>query len=539
MAPMLVLVTVAALIRGLYLFEAAQLPNFAVPYAGLDADMYQQLAQRIADGDFLLGPHPFYFSALYAYFLSGLQWFLGFNQWVPRLTNMVMGSLTVGCVFFYSRSFLDSKKIAYVTTLLAAFYGPLVVFDTSAMKTSLGLFLVSFSLFLLSGLKNRSGVLTWLLIGLFMGLAANLSGQITVFIFSLLITLFVSTGLTKFGLLKSKIGIRIAIPMSSIVCFFAGLCLATLPFIIRNQIVVGEPILGNSTSGLHFYIGNQTKAWGGYTGVPGIRPNPAGHFFDAKRTAEKNVGHALKDSEISRYWKQRAWHEIRSNPNAFLKLTYNKLLLIISPYEIPNNDNYQFLKKRSDILPFLPGAGLVLPLCFSGWLMAIWQRRGPLLLHLYVVSYIAALLFSIITWRYRLPLLLGLLPFGALLIFEVGKKINDGKRIHVSIIVLLFIGFWAAGHVHPVAQERGASDFHKAELKMQWCQKITELYGILSSEVEMNPRKHAYTLLKIARLHHRQGDIEGAVRVLQLALKEFPHHTGLQRFYHELSLRTG
>lgn len=53
--PLILLLTTAASVRVLYLLEASQFPNFAIPYAGLDADMYRHLAGRIAGGDLLLG----------------------------------------------------------------------------------------------------------------------------------------------------------------------------------------------------------------------------------------------------------------------------------------------------------------------------------------------------------------------------------------------------------------------------------------------------------------------------------------------------
>ncbi len=537
-APLVVLLISAVSIRGFYLIEATQLPNFLVPYAGLDADMYRQLAQRIVNGDLLLKPHPYYFSALYAYFLGGLNLPFGTDPWVPRLANMVMGFLTVVCIFYYSRSFFRSKRIAYLAAFLAAIYGPFVVFDTSALKTSLGLFLVSMSLLLLSSLKNRASFLIWLSIGLFLGLASNLSGQVSTFILTLIIGLIVSMGTARFSSLLPKGQYFTNRPLKKLLGFGLGLCLAVSPFALRNYVVTGEPIFGNCTSGLHFYIGNQTKAWGGYTRVPGIRPNPAGHYFDAKKIAEKDVGHPLKDSEASNYWKKCAWEEIRSHPNSFLNLLGKKLLLIVNPYEIPNNENYQFLRKRSIILPYLPAAGLILPLCFAGWLLAIWQRRGPLVLHLYIGSYMIALLFSIVTWRYRLPLLLGLLPFGALLIFEIASKIKDGKRVHVLMIAFLVAACWAAGHFHPVAAESGPSDMRQAGLKMSRCQEMADLQNRLRIENDMSARKRAYTWLQIARLHHRQKDIEGALNVLQTAMIKFPHHSGLQRFYRELWLKT-
>ena len=464
---------------------------------------------------------------------------LGSSGWVVRLTNLVMGTLTVGLIFSYTRTFFRSRPVACLAAFAAACYGPFVFFDTSRLKTTLGLLLVAAGLTLLSRLQSRSGIVLWLFIGLLLGLAVNLSGQLILFILSLFITWVVSVALTQLGIGEKNARLAWGRPLPAMLGLGAGLILALFPFAVRNHGVTGEWLFGNCTRGIHFYIGNGKKAWGGYARVPGVRANPAGHFFDAKKIAERKMGRPLKYAEVSRYWQRRAWQEIRSDPHNFLALLGRKLLLIISPYEIPNNENYQYLKARSNLLPHLPGAGLILPLCFAGWMVAIFRRQGPLVLHLFIGTYMAALLSSFITWRYRLPLLLGLLPFGALLVVEFVSKISDHKRMRALLLIFPVMLFWAAGYLHPVAERRGPGDLRRAEHKMHRVQQMAQLLNRLQTEKDMSPRQRAGTWMRLARVHVYQGDLEGAVRVLQTAIVEFPHHNGIKQLKHELSLRTG
>ncbi len=508
-----------------------------MPYPGLDAAMYKDLANKVSSGDLLLKPHPFYYSALYGYFLGGLQTIWGSDPWIVHIANIIMGTLSILCIFSYTQSFFHSKKIAYLAAILAAFYGPFLVFDASPLKTTLGLFLISSALGLLSRTVEKSGFLRWLFIGILLGLALNLSAQVLLFILFLLGISAIYNALPRISFWSISGSGKSFGQFSTVLGLCAGLFLAIFPFALRNQLVTGELIFGNCTGGLHFYIANQTKAWGGYTPVPGIRPNPVGHFFDANKKAEYDVGYPLTYREVNQYWQERAFDEIISEPSTFLKLIGTKLLLIISPYEIPNNENYQFLTEHSRILPLLPSAGLILPLCFAGWFLAIYKRRGHLILHLYNLCVILALLFSLVTWRYRLPLLLGLIPFGGFLISEIIYKSTNRRNLHSLFPLLLVIIFWAMGHIHPIAKVRGPGDIRRAEMKMSRSQQILEVYNHLKNNTNLGQKERSFSWLRIAHLHSQQGDTEGAVRILENALDESPQDGRLLRYRRELILK--
>ena len=532
--PLLALVSCAALLRWFYLLEVSQAPNFTTPYPGLDAAMYGELAARIAGGDLLLEPYPYYYSALYAYFLALFQAIWGLDSWLAPLANVILGSVSVLFIFHYSHSFFHEKRIASITASVAACYGPFIVFDTSSLKTTLGLFLISASLLLLSHSRKPTGCIKWLIIGLLLGLAANLAPQLTLFILTLAALLLAGLGIPRIGHWFFPDLQRSFQKLFTLLGFLAGVLLAVLPFALRNHAVTGEWIFGNCTGGLHFYIGNHTRAWGGYSRLPGIRPNPAGHFFDAKKQAERQAGRPLSYSETERYWKQRTVKEIYSKPETFLKLLGKKLLLIISPYEIPNNENYQYLQERSRILPFLPGAGIVLPFCFAGWFFGMYTRRGPPLLHVYNICLFLALLFSLVTWRYSLPLLLGLLPFAGLLLSEMIQGFRKGNNLRWCFPVVLIFIFWVAGHLHPVAAEHGQDDLRRAEMKMSVSRQILELNKRLGNIPKTGSKERVITWLRITHTYERQGDIEGALRKVEAALKEAPQDKRLLRYRQSL-----
>src|SRR5580765_5882555 len=79
----------ALVLRLIYLWQIAAIPLFE-NLAG-DGRVYDEWAQRIAAGDWL-GQGVFYQAPLYPYFLGVLQFVVGYNLWLIRFWQIIVGA---------------------------------------------------------------------------------------------------------------------------------------------------------------------------------------------------------------------------------------------------------------------------------------------------------------------------------------------------------------------------------------------------------------------------------------------------------------
>src|SRR5262249_47889041 len=104
----------------------------------------------------------------------------------------------------------------------------------------------------------------------------------------------------------------------------AGVVVALAPVVVRNVVVSRQFALVSSQGGLNFYIGNNPAATGQYHAVPGVRANIEGQSEDTRAVAEKAVGRALTDAQVSSYFTRLALDWMRANPGAALTLFARK-----------------------------------------------------------------------------------------------------------------------------------------------------------------------------------------------------------------------
>jgi hypothetical protein len=522
------IVLLGLVVRGFYLLQISDYPDFIVPYAGSDSSLNHDLARRVSAGDLLLGGDVYYYSSvLYIYFLGGLYALFGDSFWTARIANIVLGSGTIILTYLFSKKLFQRDTIAILAASGVALYGPFVVFDTSMYKTSLELFLLALSLRMLvtsiGGRKKRY----WALTGLVMGLTYATHPQIAVFVF--LICFYLIIGRTE-TVMQENLTYSKSLPqrLLRIGLLVGGLTTALLPFGLRNYYVADDFTVSSSVDGIHMYIGNHKGAWGGYSVVDGVRGNVKGHFFDAKRVAEKDTGHTLSASEVSWYWKKKALAFVIQEPAEFLRLLREKLLLFFSFYEIQNNGNYQYLTTLSPLLSSLPGIGFLLPLGMSGLVLSLREFNKYWVMHLFFLSYLFALMLTFVSWRYRLPITLVLWPFAAYLVISMGGWLKEKRFIVLASVLALLIYFWILGHAHPVKQIRNEKAIHRAENRMEASRKEGLILEKIRKEKPYAVADRSSLLLQLALLRYECMDIEGAVIILRKALTDDPGNSQVQ-----------
>lgn len=521
----------ALLVRVLYLLQAADLPSFTLPYAGLDLAMYRGLARRVAAGDLALGDVPYSFCAPYAYWLGALYALFGDGPWVAPLVNIAFGLGTVALIHRITLRAFASPGAALLAALGAALYGPYLVFDTSGMKTSVGLTLTALGLWSFLLATERPAWGRWLATGLVWGLAVW-------FVQPMLIV----TALLLLWLVIGRLGAQVIGPwrdrLIGALLLLAGMCLALAPFSLRNLLVAGEPVPLTVVGGIHLYIGNHPGATGVYSPVPSIRNNPRGHLVDAKRVAERTVGHPLSHRAVSAYWRDRALGFVAQRPAEALTLIGRKTLLALNAYEVPNSEDYGYLTGRSALLDLLPGAGSLIPLGLAGLVLGL--RRGTRRIPLYLLfgGLLLGLALTLVNWRYRLPLTLALWPAAGYALARGAYWLKERRWLPLTGLALLLVAGAVLTHLPLVSAKQEAEYLRKAQSKMQSVAHELQLRSELADD-DRATRDRVAAWLRIARIREAQGDWEGALEVLREARASDPGEVGFLSAQVPLLIRLG
>ena len=502
-----------------YLWEISGYPDFYVPSAGLDAAMYHNLAKQVAAGNLLLGTDVYFFSPLYAYFLGGLYFLFGDSLWVARIANVMLGTGTIALVYFSTYRFFLSSAIALTSALGAAFYGPYLVYNTGGLKASLSLFLSSLLLLLLADIERVKRHFYFLLPGIILGLVFSIGGQIILFFAGVCVWLLLinSSQFTWYSLSR----------FSRVFFLVLGFVIAVAPYAARNYLVANDAVLTSSVSGIHFYIGNHEGARGGYSKIRGIRGNPAGNFYDARTVAERETGKSLSASQVSSYWKSKAFDFIRKDPGAFIRLLWKKTVLLLNAYEIPNNSSYHYLTQRSSFLSFFPGYGLLLPLGLCGMFLAVRDYRRLFPLYLFLFTNAIAIVLAFVTGRYRLPLTLALFPFAGFFIINMVVWIRNRRfslLITGSVLLVLFIFIAQEPSVRKYNINR---DMKKAEARMARAERVKSLLDEIASKPAASDEEKSRLLAELAEVRFRQSDYESAIEIAHQSLSLNPYQPHL------------
>jgi len=414
-------------LRTLYLYQVSPSPFTQVPI--IDALDEDEWGQQIAAGDWL-GKEKgvFYRDPLYAYALGLLYFLFGHDLMLAMAVQAVLDAVLCVLLFFIARSVFNSR-VGAITAVLAALYGPFVFHQGLIMKTSLTMLLLALFLFFLLRSFGEASAGTWYLTGIFLGLAITTRSNSLIFLPLVLAAALLPT--------KREIGRNIRI--FTAVFFFAGLLTILLPLAVRNKIYGQSLTFSVPSAGLNFYHGNSPGASGVHTRIKGVRTIPEHEWEDSLRIASLESGRSLLPSEVSSFWLKKGWSFIRENPRHFLSLLWRKTLLFWNHYEVPDVYNYEYFKEESSVLSLLITFGIVGPLGIAGmfFAMAKKQKRSSLLIA-FVLLYMLSVIAFYVTSRYRLPVVLFLLPFSAFAINSLWEyfKSRNGKMLVICLLVL-------------------------------------------------------------------------------------------------------
>jgi tetratricopeptide (TPR) repeat protein len=394
-SPSLLLFFLAIGLRLLYLYDLKDYEF--LDRLQLDPLAYDLKAKAIGEGESPAPGRPYYQSPLYAYFLAGVYALSGESQAAARLVQVVLGGIAVVLLARLGAS-LFGRNAGWVAGLAAALYAPFPFYEAQIMKTSLGVFLALAGTWLLLRRDSRASALG---AGFLIGCAALVRENDLLF-------LFLAAVSVAWGVEAGKGSLRRAL----LVLLGGGIALA--PVAVRNRVVSGEWILITSQGGQNFYIGNNELARGTYTELPFVRPDPRYEEEDFRAEAARRLGRDPSAAEVSRYWYGEAFRWMRGAPGEALALLLRKAGAFWNRLELPDNENFYYMRDRFFSLRLFPVTfGWVALFGIVGMIACLPRFRSLFLLYAGVGGTFAGLTAFFVVSRYRLPAVPFLILFAA------------------------------------------------------------------------------------------------------------------------------
>ena len=411
---------------GLRLLHTWQIHS--APFFGLrmgDADGYHTWARTITDGNWL-GDEVFYQAPLYPYFLAILYSILGDSHFVVAVCQSILGALS--CVFLTDATWkMFSKSTGIAAGLMLSVYAPAIFFDALIQKSSLDLFLMCVTIWLLS---RAQPVPTWkwsMILGAVIGLLILTRENSIIFIFVILFWMLVHYRNER----------RASLMCASL--FIAGTASVLLPVAVRNQVVGGEFHLTTSQFGPNFYIGNNENASGFYQPLVDDRGNVRFERADATRLAEEDLGRKLSPAEVSDYWSGLVFDYIRSQPLHWARLMFRKFSYTWNSVEITDTED-QYTHADWSLPLHVTGPlfhfGVLVPLAIFGLCVTSRDRNQLWVFYFLTAAYAASVIMFYVMSRYRFPLVPLLIPFAAAGLIQGYEFIRSSNRLIVSMALV-------------------------------------------------------------------------------------------------------
>lgn len=505
----------ALIVRAAFVFQWLQLPHAALPY--LDAKTYNDWAIKILNGE-LLRQTAFYQSPLYPYLMAAVYAITGPNPVVIAFLQVLLGAITCALLANWAAKVFD-VRVGWATGILSGLYAPLIFYSAPVMKETLGLFLLT--VFLVASLSSSAVVA-----GASLGLAALTRTN-----------LLLLAPLAAFGIWRQE-------RVKGILLFGLSTALMILPATFHNWKQSGDPILVNYAGGFNFYIGHWIGAAGANAYPPNVSTEPEQEEADTIRIATQKLGRALKPSEVSNYWFNEAVQTAKENPVRELQLSIQKLMYLFNDYEVPDNYDLNFIRSNFPTilsLP-LPGFALILVLATIG-IGAGFKNRNTKWLVIFAITYVASVLPFYVTDRYRLPLVIFLLPLAGLgAVFLIDRLRNFRAASIRSLAVPILSGVLALILAHfPIDRnEKTLTAYGWGFLAGQYSDLHDDEKAIEAFQKALNADSKsvsARALIKVSTSYERLKRDAESQKALEWAVEWYPEdgltYTNLGRFHLE------
>ncbi|NNE43424.1 MAG: hypothetical protein HKN12_04395, partial [Gemmatimonadetes bacterium] len=230
-----------ALLRAEYLRELISTPFWYNLL--LDAEWYDEIARRFADGRTLDREQLLFRAPLYPLFLSSLYRWFGPNLLAPRVLQMALGLILV--VVTWRIAFrTHGRRVAALTAVLAATYGMFIYYEAELLGASVTTLLAALALLSLLEGDAQDSLRRLFFAGLALGLATATHALA-----------LVMAPVAALWILR---GGRRVLPIAA---FLIGLAIPVGGVVARNYATTGTAVIA-AQGGINFYIGNNARADG-------------------------------------------------------------------------------------------------------------------------------------------------------------------------------------------------------------------------------------------------------------------------------------
>lgn len=376
-----------ALRLGWALLFPAKFTSDGLAYYDLAARLAQGLTYQTPGGEWAGWPPGYPFLLLVHFKL------LGIGTWAVIVSSLLLFIGSVLAVHALARRF--GEGTARLSTLLLAVWPNLIMLGGVASKESVIVFLLPAIFLLYLGAEERDRHSPWLARG--MRLAAGLVlGYATLTQPALQL---LGAALIAYEILRRTPVLETALRFALVL---GGMALVIFPWTMRNERVLGEPVLISTNGGSVFYRANNPLATGGY-------------ISDGERSLRGYD--ELTQDRLGYEW-GKEW--IRENPGAFLRLALQKQILFLGDDSM---GAYDTLKRGRGEEGALYAATKLLSNAYwwGIWalILAVFLARGHTL------------------WHRRAEVVLFLLTI--LYFWTIDSVFESGSRHHLPILGLLAI----------------------------------------------------------------------------------------------------
>jgi tetratricopeptide (TPR) repeat protein len=455
---LVVILAVGALLRGLYLVESMDKPDFAQPMA--DAGFHDYWARALVTGDWsppANDPNPYIDSVPYVrppgypYFLAGLYAVTGQSYVGARVLQILLGLVNCWLAFLLGRA-VFRPAVGLILAAMTALYWGLIYIEIELHDPVLLITLSLAFMLVMNAWRTRPALWRLVAAGLLLGLMILVRPNVAVF------------APAAAGWLWWHGGRRVA----PAVILAAATIVGVLPATVRNLVVAGDLVAVSANGAINLYIGNNESADGVTTRIPMLQEitGQTGwscySFDQIVQGVSEGEGRPMKYSEVDRYFLGLGLREITGAPGRFLGLTARRAALFWGPATISNNKAVGAEKANSAVLRWIPGFPFALGLALLGGALLWHERRtvrpataggaaavdwnGPLLalVLLYIAAVFASYLPFIVAERFRLPLLPFIMLPGAYAVWRLAtaagaRDWGAAGKLTAGAVVLVFV----------------------------------------------------------------------------------------------------
>ncbi len=511
-----VLFAIAFIPRLVHLLSIAGNPFFDFPI--IDCQTNDNLAQKIAEGQWL-GHKSFWQAPLYPYFLGIVYAVFGRSLFLVRFIQILLGS--VNCLLLYgiARTAFNAR-IALISFLIAAFYGPFLFFEAELLNPVLVIFFNLLVVWLLFSYQRESKWTKLLLAGIVLGLSSITHGLAVTFVpFAVL---WVITVLVR----EKRSALRV---ITSCLSLALGFLLVVSLTTVRNWAVSGDLVLVSSNAGINFFIGNNPN----YDRTTSIRPG-----IEWEELIQRPMQQGFeKPSQRSGYFWKQAFSYMTGRPVSYSKLLLKKLFFILDGYEIKRNQDPYMFRDYSFPLRFLLWKwliyfpfGLLLPLSLVGMVAFFRERPAsgagdpkPVLLFYFLISQVVALVFFFVCARYRLPLvpfLIVFAAFGLYGLYRTAKHRRFRELIFFLVVFLVFLVISNLSRHRPTARDL-AEEHYNLGMVYARQEKLDQAVEEYTETIKLQP-DHLMARFKIAVIYDNRNMLDQAEQKYLEVIDLFP-----------------